>query len=130
MSNNSAAELEAKSTLGVDPAHNLNLYSGSPTDPVLGTLLGYATFPWDLAGNPHRDGVVINYTSLPQGQAPYDLGKTATHEIGHWLGLYHTFQGGCVPPGDEVDDTPPQAGWSKRVPVRRVAAYMPRSAEE
>ena len=106
---NSAEEIDAKTTLGVDPSRNLNLYAASPTDPVLGGLLGFATFPWDLSGNPKRDGVVVLYSSLPGGTAPFNLGKTATHEVGHWLGLYHTFQGGCTPPGDEVDDTPAQS---------------------
>jgi hypothetical protein len=106
---NTADELDAKSTLGTDPTRNLNLYSASPTDSVLGGLLGFSTFPWDLSGNTKRDGVVVLYSSLPGGTAPFNLGKTATHEVGHWLGLYHTFQGGCTAPGDEVDDTPAQS---------------------
>ena len=108
MSGGSADELDAKTTLSVNPAQNLNLYTAEPTDPVLGGLLGFSTFPWDLAGNPKVNGVVILHSSLPGGVAPFNLGKTATHEVGHWLGLYHTFQGGCTPPGDEVDDTQAQ----------------------
>lgn len=81
--------------------------------------LGVATFPWDYASDPDIDGIRVQYDSLPGGAAPFDLGETATHEAGHWLGLYHTFQGGCAAPGDEVGDTPAQSSPSSGCPTGR-----------
>ncbi|MDA8886591.1 M43 family zinc metalloprotease [Bacteroidia bacterium] len=74
-----------------------------------GTILGYAQFPGDDA---NTDGVVVIHDRIGTiGTASAaDAGRTLTHEIGHWLGLYHPFQGGCTNNNnrtDRVDDTPP-----------------------
>ena len=106
MTMGSAAERQAKQQLGTDTHARLNLYIAG----IGAGLLGWATFPSDLAGDPARDGVVVLDASLPGGAAaPYNQGKTAVHEVGHWLGLYHTFENACHAPGDEVDDTPYEA---------------------
>lgn len=110
----SAEERAAKKDLGKSHASALNFYIAKPRTGEL----GWATWPWELAGDPEVDGVVVLYTSLPDGEPPFDEGDTGVHEAGHWLGLYHTFDGwdpehaptgGCRPPGDHVSDTPFEA---------------------
>ena len=87
--------------------------------------LGIATFPWDYRKHPRIDGIRVHYDSLPGGKiANFNLGGTATHEAGHWFGLFHTFQGGCTQLNDQVDDTPAQASPTSGCPAGRDSCAM------
>lgn len=115
----SPEEIEMKEALRRGDEGTLNVYTGIND----GGLLGWATFPSSYEDFPSYDGVVVLDISLPGGglEIPvdpidepdgiinYSGGDTGTHEVGHWLGLFHTFQDGCTRRNDRIDDTPAEA---------------------
>jgi pregnancy-associated plasma protein-A len=110
-----ADEVEMKSALKQGDATTLNIYSTSG-----GGFLGWAYYPKIVVYQQFQvlDGVVIHFGSLPGGfLTRFNLGFTATHEAGHWLGLAHTFENGCQGNGDYIDDTPAEAVPTSRCPI-------------
>ncbi|KAK6954583.1 hypothetical protein Daesc_004550 [Daldinia eschscholtzii] len=113
-------ELGMKRALRKGTYSDLNIYF---LGDLGGGLLGYCYFPDNVSEGSsdfYLDGCTILAHSVPGGDAaPYNLGGTAVHEVGHWMNLYHTFQGGCNGAGDSVDDTPAQQSASSGCPVGR-----------
>ena len=102
-----------KTSTGGDDAWASSSYLNLWVCNLGGGLLGYAQFP---GGPAATDGVVVLYTSVgsrnvPGSAAPYNYGRTATHEVGHWLNLYHIWgdDGTACTGSDNVSDTPNQA---------------------
>ena len=113
----SARNIEIAKTMGVDPNKTLNIY----VQPKLHNVLGFSYIPpfgkTTLSPYPkHPDGVWVRTSTFSLIPSSYNINATLIHEIGHYLGLYHTFNGSfscqnfgldCATTGDLVCDTPP-----------------------
>ncbi len=96
-----------------NPNDYINIWVAS----LQGDILGQATYPG--MADPAEDGIVIHYGSMPGGAlAPYNMGKTLTHEMGHYLFLIHIWgdDGGTCTGSDYVEDTPNQADYTSGCP--------------
>mmetsp|Transcript_22490 Transcript_22490/g.27724 ORF Transcript_22490/g.27724 Transcript_22490/m.27724 type:complete len:655 (-) Transcript_22490:122-2086(-) len=103
-----------KAALRKGDCSTLNVYANGG-----GGVLGWSTYPHKCRSNLNHDGVVILDETFPGGgAAPFNEGDNLVHQVGHWLGLYHTFQGGCAG-GDDVMDTPAEAKPAYGCPVGR-----------
>ena len=110
-------ELEVKEVLRRGGPETLNLYTVDG-----GPYLGFAYYPNIVTDATYAplDGVVVDWRTLPGGTFEiYSEGDTATHEVGHWLGLYHTFEGRCGLRNDHVADTPAELAPAFNCPVGR-----------
>lgn len=98
-------DVKSSSTGGIDPWPT-DKYLNIWVCDLLPVLAGYAQFPGE---DPATDGVVIGYNffgTMGTATAPYNHGRTTTHEIGHWVGLRHIWGDGDCTMDDFVDDTP------------------------
>jgi hypothetical protein len=92
-----------------DSRSYLNIWVGN-----LRRITGYSSAPGSPAD---RDGIVISYTAFgSNGSAPYNMGRTAVHEVGHWFGLKHIW-GDSYCGNDGVDDTPQQGNFTPGCPT-------------
>ncbi|KAA8911394.1 metalloprotease 1 precursor [Sphaerosporella brunnea] len=121
---NDQAEMAMKKQLRKGDYGTLNVYFHRLAEGAL----GYCYFP---VANPSAqelllDGCSVLSSTVPGGSyTNYNLGRTVTHEAGHWFGLYHTFQGGCLGNGDWVNDTPAEAYPATGCPVGRDTCPSP-----
>ena len=118
-----------KAALRVGTYSNLNLYFH--TD-LAGGNLGTCTLPSQVpqgaaASTYVSDGCNVNANTMPGGtMTGYNMGKTAVHETGHWLGLLHTFEGyACTGDGDSIDDTPMESASTNGCPAKPVKDSCP-----
>ncbi|KAI1849374.1 hypothetical protein JX265_012066 [Neoarthrinium moseri] len=112
------AELAMKKALRKGTYKDVNVYFVPTLD-----AFGYAYLPDSVSTGSnafYRDGCTILSSTVPGGsETNFNLGYTVVHEVGHWLGLLHTFEGGCSGSGDMVSDTPAERSQASGCPVGR-----------
>jgi hypothetical protein len=116
-------ERKMKTALKIGGPETLNIYSAD----LGNSLLGWSYLAQDAKKVGVLDGVVIHFMTLPGGPwgPHYSQGDTTTHEVGHWLNLLHTFEGGCKGQGDFIDDTPAEASPAFKCPAGRDTCPAP-----
>jgi hypothetical protein len=108
----STAAIQMRQNLAINPIEILNFYICDLDPNEVTGVYGYATYPWMYQNDPWQNCVVVKYTTLPGGNHWWwNEGKAGTHEVGHFLGLIHPFEGACDPVSqdDLVSDTPKQS---------------------
>ena len=116
-----------------DPSRYFNIWTVNFGGFLSRDLLGYAQFPSESGlaglsadgGLAETDGIVVGYKyfgssdkgNFPQLFPPFDLGRSTTHEVGHWLGLRHIWGDGDCGVDDFCEDTPPAGGPNFGCPV-------------
>uniref|UniRef100_A0A8H7XMT7 Peptidase M43 pregnancy-associated plasma-A domain-containing protein n=1 Tax=Psilocybe cubensis TaxID=181762 RepID=A0A8H7XMT7_PSICU len=115
----SSQEQAMKLEHNIGDASTLNIYTLTFNSTT--KSLGTSSIPSAYYRNPKSDGVMIRHSTVANGpRENYNMGRTLVHEVGHWLGLFHTFEGGCDDGvGDNIADTPPQASGSEGCPAGR-----------
>jgi len=107
---NNAEAYEMRSQTHVGGAETLNIWTtGFSEVSWTGGYVSY--FPWDIVDATKKDdGIVMRHDFfVDSGHPIFNDGKYLTHEVGHWVGLFHTFEGGpCNDYNDGVEDTPAQ----------------------
>ncbi|KAK9418446.1 putative Extracellular metalloprotease [Seiridium unicorne] len=111
------AETAMKTALHKGTYADVNIYFVPTMD-----AFGYCYLPQTVSSNAIliQDGCTILSSTVPGGaETDYNYGYTVVHEVGHWFGLYHTFQGACGTVGDSVADTPPEKTAASGCPATR-----------